>query len=227
MTLKRGLFALFAAGALLLAGCMSLDLSSALGRQAAQNSAGQSQNQQAAAPQKDTPPADTSAANQPPAKSSPGAGLAYQYQFGAFYSGFWSMGWFGYKDPNYKPGQGTIWKFTSTGRNASKPVTLERALLKANADSSQWWRFSMDTGQEPDPVRVPRWSRRDGSEGPLQGPRFRRRAGVRAQPGWSAAGGWTLDHAEDTAGNGQVPGRLTDSHGAGGNLQYRSLPVYR
>ena len=73
--------------------------------------------------------------------------MAYQYQFGAFYSGFWSMGWFGYKDPNYKPGQGTIWKFTNTGRS-DKPVTLERALLKVNADSSQWWRFKMDSGKD-------------------------------------------------------------------------------
>ena len=95
--------------------------------------------------------------------------MAYQYQFGAFYSGFWSMGWFGYKDGNYKPGQGTIWKFTSTGKSSSEPVTFERALLKVNADSSQWWRFKMDTGKESDPVRVPGRHRFNRDESALQG----------------------------------------------------------
>ena len=142
---RAGLF-LAAGSALFLAGCFSLDVSSALGRQVAPSPA-PAQNQPASTPQNDTTTADNSAQNQAQPKSSAGAGVAYQYQFGAFYSGFWSMGWFGYKDPNYKAGQGTIWKFTNTGRS-SKPVTLERALLKVNADSSQWWRFKMDTGKE-------------------------------------------------------------------------------
>jgi hypothetical protein len=75
-----------------------------------------------------------------------GAAMVYQYQFSAFYGGFWNMGWFGYKDGNYKAGQGTIWKFTNTGRKASQPLTFERALLKVNADTSQWWRFRLDIG---------------------------------------------------------------------------------
>ena len=80
--------------------------------------------------------------------------MAYQYQFNAFYSGFWSMGWFGYKDGNYKAGQGTIWKFTNSKDN--KPVTFERAFLKVNTDATQWWRFRIDTRQGLDPLRVPR-----------------------------------------------------------------------
>jgi hypothetical protein len=75
-----------------------------------------------------------------------GAAMAYEYQFSAFYSGFWSMGWFGYKDGNYKTGQGTVWKFTTTGK--SQPITFERALLKVNTDSSQWWRLRLDMGKK-------------------------------------------------------------------------------
>ena len=49
-------------------------------------------------------------------------------------SGFWSMGWFGYKDVNYRPGQGTVWVFTDS-KKAKETMTMERALLKVNADS--------------------------------------------------------------------------------------------
>jgi len=55
------------------------------------------------------------------------------------------MGWFGYKEGTYKPGQGTVWKFT--GRKSSEDTTFERALLKANANGSQWWRFRIDSGK--------------------------------------------------------------------------------
>lgn len=71
--------------------------------------------------------------------------VAYQYQFNGFYTGMWSMGWFGFGDANYAPGQGTVWSFIGSGGNSSKPLTFERALLKINADSSQWWRFRLDT----------------------------------------------------------------------------------
>jgi hypothetical protein len=56
------------------------------------------------------------------------------------------MGWFGYKDGNYKTGQGTVWRFTTTGKSQS--IAFERALLKVNADSTQWWRFRLDMGKK-------------------------------------------------------------------------------
>jgi hypothetical protein len=137
--------ALIAAFVLLLAGCFSLGgIGSAIGRSAAPAPAPAAQTQPAAT---DQTAAQTQPAPQAQPAPSAGATMAYQYQFGAFYSGFWSMGWFGYKDGNYKPGQGTIWKFTNTGRS-SEPVTFERALLKVNGDSSQWWRFRVDTGKK-------------------------------------------------------------------------------
>ena len=140
---------MLAASMLMLAGCSSIGgaIAGAYGKPAAPSPAPAQQSEPAPAPA----PAqqNQSAPDMTPAASSGGAAIAYQYQFSAFYSGFWSMGWFGYKDGNYKPGQGTIWKFTSTGRSASQPLTFERALLKVNADSSQWWRFRMDAGKKP------------------------------------------------------------------------------
>lgn len=133
--------ALAAAGALFLAGCTSLDISSAIGKRVAPAPAPAQQNEQAPAQQNEPAPA-------PEQKQSRGSGIAYQYQFGAFYSGFWSMGTFGgYKDGSYKPGQGTVWTFTGADRKSSEPMTIERALLKVNEDSSQWWRFKMETGK--------------------------------------------------------------------------------
>jgi hypothetical protein len=71
--------------------------------------------------------------------------MAYQYQFNAFYGGIWNMGWTGYKDSSYKLGQGTIWKFSGSKDDS---VTFERALLRMNPDSTQWWRFKLDTKKE-------------------------------------------------------------------------------
>jgi hypothetical protein len=120
--------------ALLLAGCSTLNsLTSAVGGQSSTSQSKQADNQ----------PAPDKGQAQAPA----GAALAYQYQFSAFYTGFWSMGWFGYKDANYAPGQGTIWKFTTTGGSSKEPVTFERALLKNVAGNSQWWRFKMTSGK--------------------------------------------------------------------------------
>jgi hypothetical protein len=150
VTSKRGIsvfaqagLVLLAAGLFLLAGCVSLDIPGALGKQIAPKPAPAPQSEPAPAPQ------NAPAQDQNQSRSSGGAAMAYQYQFGAFYSGFWNMGWFGYKDNSYKPGQGTIWKFTGTSRKPSESaMTFERALLKVNADSSQWWRFKMDTGKD-------------------------------------------------------------------------------
>jgi hypothetical protein len=146
--LKRGIsilaragLVLAAAGVFLLAGCMSLDIAGAVGKQVAPKPAPAPQSEPAPAAQ------NAPAPDKNQARSGGGSAVAYQMQFNAFYGGFWSMGWFGYKDGNYKAGQGTIWKFTGTGRSSKEPVTFERALLKVNADS-QWWKFKLDTGKE-------------------------------------------------------------------------------
>jgi hypothetical protein len=102
-----------------------------------------------AAPVAQAPAAQATAATAPaPTQPKQGASpaIAYQYQFNAFYSGMWSMGWFGYADANYKPGQGTLFSFSGSG-SSSNSATFERALLKINADASQWWRFKLDTGK--------------------------------------------------------------------------------
>jgi hypothetical protein len=133
--------AILAAGVLLLAGCFSLDVGNAIGQQIAPKPAPATQPSAQPAPQNEPAPAPA------PQQKGAGSAIAYQYQFSAFYSGFWSMGWFGYKDINYKPGQGTIWTFTDS-KKASQTMTLERALLKVNPDSTQWWRFKFDSGKD-------------------------------------------------------------------------------
>jgi len=143
---RRGSFglagaALLAAGVLLLAGCFSFDVGSAIGQQIAPKPAPAQQNASQNASQNEPAPAPA------PKQKGAGSAMAYQYQFNAFYSGFWTMGWFGYKDVNYKPGQGTIWTFTDS-KKSSEIMTLERALLKANTDSSQWWRFKFESGKD-------------------------------------------------------------------------------
>jgi hypothetical protein len=120
--------------ALVLAGCSTLNnLTNAMG-----NQPNNTQSKQA-----DNPPAP----DKGQAQASGASAQVYQYQFSAFYSGFWSMGWFGYKDANYAPGQGTIWNFKTTGGSSKEPVTFERALLKVVAGKAQWWRFKMTSGK--------------------------------------------------------------------------------
>jgi hypothetical protein len=128
------------AAVLLVTGCSSFDtaVASAIGKSVAPSAQPAQQTQPAPAPtpQKQQAPAPAATAQ------------VYQYQFNAFYAGMWNMGWFGYKDANYKTGQGTVWTFTSTGGGSSKPVTFERAFLKVNPDTSQWWRFKLDSGED-------------------------------------------------------------------------------
>ncbi len=133
MISRSGLFVVALAG-LFFASCVSFDVSSAIGRQAASRPAAEPQNEPAPEQQKQS--------------RSSGGGMAYQYQFNAFYGGLWNMGWYGYKDHNYKPGQGTVWTFTGASKKSSEPMIIERALLKVNADSSQWWRFKLDSGKD-------------------------------------------------------------------------------
>ena len=118
---------------LLVAGCSTLN--TALGAMGGEKAPEKTESKQAENP----PASDQKQANAASA-------MAHQYQFGAFYSGFWNMGWFGYKDASYKPGQGTMWKFTNTG-SSKEPVSIERALLKVLPDKSQWWRFKMASGK--------------------------------------------------------------------------------
>jgi hypothetical protein len=148
--LKRGFstialagLVLAAAGVFLLAGCASLDIAGAVGKQIAPKPAPAPQSEPAPAAQ------NAPAPDKNQARSGGGSAMAYQMQFNAFYGGFWNMGWFGYKDVSYKPGQGTIWKFTGSGRKSSEEATtFERAFLKANADASQWWRFKVESGKD-------------------------------------------------------------------------------
>ncbi len=93
------------------------------------------------APQQPSPPAPAQSTMAGPGSSA----VAPQYMFSALYGGIWSMGWFGYADSNYKPGQGTVWDLVGSG--ASKSVEYERALLKVNADNSAWWRFKLNNGK--------------------------------------------------------------------------------
>ena len=95
-----------------------------------------------------------SASSQPAPRSqqpSPGAAVAYQYQFNAFYGAMWNFGWFGYKDANYDPGQGTAWQITSS-RDSKGPTIFERAFLKANDDKTQWWRLKIAGSKAKDEI---------------------------------------------------------------------------
>ena len=128
------LFLLAAAGfaaVLVLSGCFSFG-SAISGAMVKQNEPAASSNTAEPAPA-DQPQA------QPQPKSS-GAVMAYKYQFNSFYGAMWNFGWFGYKDANYKPGQGTVWQITGS-RGSKDVMTFERAFLKVTADNSQWWRF--------------------------------------------------------------------------------------
>jgi hypothetical protein len=120
--------------ALVVAGCSSIAgaVSAAIGK--------------SSAPSADSPKSTNDSASE---KSGSRASktMAYQYEFNAFYGGMWNMGWLGYKESTYKIGQGTIWKFTGSGKGSDDAVTFERALLKVNADSAQWWRFKLDTSE--------------------------------------------------------------------------------
>ncbi|HVO39545.1 MAG TPA: hypothetical protein VMV03_11015 [Spirochaetia bacterium] len=131
--------ALAAIGALLL-GCVSVgDVANAMGKQ----------NQPA--PDKSASQQQPQAQQQQPQQQPSGATFAYKMQFGAFYGAMWSFGWFGYKDANYKPGQGTVWQITSS-RGSKEPTMFERAFLKVNADKSQWWRLKFQGGNKKDEI---------------------------------------------------------------------------
>ncbi len=132
----RVLAVLMAAAVLLVAGCSTVDsaISGAIAKQVTPSPAPAAETEKAPAQQKSAQP-------------SPGVAQAYQFQFSAFYSAFWYMGWYGYGDSNYKVGQGTIWKSTRSGGKPDDIVTFERALLKVNADSSQWWLFKLESGK--------------------------------------------------------------------------------
>jgi hypothetical protein len=136
---------LLAAGVLLLSGCFSLGgaISGAIGKQIAPQPAPAAETAPAAS-------AQDSGQNQQQARSNAGSAMAYQYQFGAFYGGIWNMGWYGYSDASFKPGQGTVLEIAGEGKKSSSgdKMTIERALLKVNKDASQWWRFKIVSGKD-------------------------------------------------------------------------------
>ncbi len=72
-----------------------------------------------------------------------GTAMAYQYQFNAVYTSVWNLGWFGYGEADYSPGQGTVWHVTSAATGSTQPVTVERAYLRLNSDETQWWRLAL------------------------------------------------------------------------------------
>jgi hypothetical protein len=74
--------------------------------------------------------------------------MAAKYQFTAVHSMMWSIGWYGGKGGGYKPGQGTVWEFTGSKGSSRKPMTMERALLKENADTTQWWRIKWTADED-------------------------------------------------------------------------------
>lgn len=128
---------------LTLSGCYSLGsaFSFAMSGQTAGSDPTQ-QSSQRQRPQQQPANDSSSGRNAAPAENT----QAYSMQFNAFYSGFWNFGWFGYGDPNYKPGQGTVWEITGGG--SGKPVTFERALLRMNTDGTQWWRLEMTSDND-------------------------------------------------------------------------------
>jgi hypothetical protein len=119
----RSLFPLLAAAALLLGGCTLVDY--------AVTNAANAQNRPNTS---DASRAQTTA-------------MAYQVQFDALYAAIWNFGWFGYKDANYSPGQGTVWQMSGTAAGSKEPVTFERAFLRLNGDQTQWWRLTLRGGK--------------------------------------------------------------------------------
>jgi hypothetical protein len=122
VSLRLKIFVVMSIGvALTLSECFSMpSISSAVAQNQAQHQPAQPQSQQ----------------------PSPGAAVVYQYQFNAFYAAMWNVGWFGYMDANYQPGQGIVWQITSS-RSSGGPTTFERAFLKVNTDTLQWWRLEI------------------------------------------------------------------------------------
>ena len=47
------------------------------------------------------------------------------------------------KGAHYKVGQGTVWNAKTTSSDSTMSTTFEQALLKDNADGSQWWRLKV------------------------------------------------------------------------------------
>ena len=87
------------------------------------------------------PAAEAPKAAKAPSGPSASAAMAAKYQFTAVYSAAWAMGWYGGQGGGYKPGQGTVWEFSGSKGSSDGPITVERALLKENPDTTQWWRI--------------------------------------------------------------------------------------
>ena len=196
-----------------LTGCFSLS-SAISGAMANQATAGSTPNA--------TQPADPPAASQ--ARRHPRRmGAAYQYQFNAFYGAMWTLGWFGYKDANYQPGQGTIWEITSSSKGSKGPTTFERAFLKLNKDKSQWWRLRIKGSKEKEEIV---YELLVGADTLVQKVRYK-------DPDSGQVGEFVPDQstlglvATHAGTDGQLPDRHGSRHGASRLIHGRSLRLYR
>ena len=75
--------------------------------------------------------------------------LYYQVYLAQFYSVYWYTnyaGGFYFDDSNYKEGQGTEWKLTSSDDNDE--LIMKKSLLKLNADGSRWWQVKYIDGSD-------------------------------------------------------------------------------
>jgi hypothetical protein len=73
----------------------------------------------------------------------------YQLYLAQFYSLYWYTnyaGGFYFDDSNYKEGQGTEWKLSSSEDNDE--LIMKKALLKLNSDGSRWWQVKYAEGSD-------------------------------------------------------------------------------
>ena len=72
-----------------------------------------------------------------------------QIYLSQFYSIYWYSfyaGGFYFDDSNYKEGQGTEWKLSSSGDNDE--LIISKDLLKVNEDASRWWKIKYTSGSD-------------------------------------------------------------------------------
>lgn len=148
---RRGIFVLIATAGVLavlsLSGCTTFNrvLSQTIGGSSS-GSSGSGSSQTAAQPGSASgsqQPATTSGAGS--AGAAPSA--AMQAQFYAVYSMAAPFGGYRFGETGYQPGQGTVWQFTDEG-GGNESSTVEHALLRINADGTQWWRVELTSSDE-------------------------------------------------------------------------------
>ncbi len=141
ISLLFALATVVAGAGIVLSGCISM------GGAIAAMSGGGNASSQAPASGSSSSQASGGSSSSAPSGGSPGSAMAYQYQFNAFYGSYWT-GWWAGEGSHYQVGQGTVWQISSSNGGSRKPITFERALLKVNADNSEWWHLKFDTGDQ-------------------------------------------------------------------------------